>query len=208
MSGIATHITGSEPFWQRVRQTFSAIRPTRAEPAAPRGRSVRIEEELEAAWDYSASRNVSMSVIVVELDLMTEFFSVYGRAVADDCVATAAEIIAEMLPRANSHCLPLDRASFIVVLPDYPALMARKLAETIAETIADEAIAHKESHAGVVTASAGLVVVNPRDGFNASLFDAAAEALKKAQRRGLGRVELVDMRPMQQEQQVLHEEAA
>lgn len=209
MTGIATTTSGTDPFWQRVRQALFSLRPsrqraTRSEPtlvaSASRRLNPRIEEDLAVAWNHSAGRNVSMSVLVVELDLVTEFFSVYGRAATDDCIAAVTEIITAALPRDEDSCVRLGRASFVVVMADYPALMARRLGEEIAAGVRAEAMVHKESHAGVVTASIGVAVVNPRDEYNPGLFDAAAEALRKAQRRGLGRVETIDMRPMQQEQ--------
>jgi PleD family two-component response regulator len=81
------------------------------------------------------------------------------------------------------------------VLPDLPALMARATAAKIADAIRRLAMSHKESHAGIVTLSMGLAVTNPRGGYDRKFFEAGAEALKKAQRKGMGRMEGVDLRP-------------
>lgn len=206
MTDFATTTTsGFDPFWQRVRQAIMGMRLNRQrdtrktpQPATGRGLNARIEEELRAAWLQSAGRNVSLSVLVVELDLVPEFFSVYGRAAADDCIAAAMQAIGDVLTRPEDRAMRLAGAAFVIAMPDYPVLMARSIAQQIVAAMREEGIAHKESHAGVVTASVGVAVVNPVDEYNGAFFDAAAEALKKAQRRGLGRVEVVDVRPVQE----------
>ncbi|MEO5613813.1 MAG: hypothetical protein ABIR04_02655, partial [Cypionkella sp.] len=71
-------------------------------------------------------------------------------------------------------------------------------ANKIALAVRDLGLAHKESHAGLVTIGIGLAVSNPRGHFDRKFFETAAEALKKAQRRGLNRIEAVDLRPAQE----------
>ena len=102
------------------------------------------------------------------------------------------------LPRDGNTCLRLGSASFVIVLPDMPALMARATANKIAEAVRHLSMPHKASHAGIVTLSMGLAVTNPRRGYDRKFFEAGAEALKKAQRRGMGRIEGVDLRPAQE----------
>jgi diguanylate cyclase (GGDEF)-like protein len=108
------------------------------------------------------------------------------------------DAITAALPREGDSCLRLGSASFVVVLPDMPALMARATASRVADTVRQLAMPHKESHAGIVTLSMGLAVTNPQGGYDKKFFEAAAEALKKARRRGMGRMEGVDLRPAQE----------
>ncbi|UXN73468.1 hypothetical protein N8D56_21800 [Devosia sp. A8/3-2] len=49
-----------------------------------------------------------------------------------------------------------------------------------------------------MTASVGLAVSNPQGGYDRTFFEAGAQALKKAQRKGMGRLEVVDLRPAQE----------
>ena len=76
--------------------------------------------------------------------------------------------------------------------------MARACAAKITEAVRQLNLPHKESHAGIVTVSMGLAVSNPQGGYDRRFFETAAEALKKAQRKGLGRIEAVDLRPAQE----------
>lgn len=201
----------AEPFWTRVRTALGALRPVRAErmPAygqAAMARSIGIrpklgqliEDELAQGWAAAASRNVSLSLLVIEIDRSAEYFTAYGKESTDDCVFTVMRAIADVLPRPGDSCLRLGRAGFVVVLPDLPALMARATAGKITEEVRRLMLAHKESHAGLVTVSIGLAVANPRGAYDRKFFEAGVEALKKAQRKGIGRLEAVDLRPAQQ----------
>ena len=195
----------AEPFWTRVRMALNALRPERgaAYGQAAIARSigmkpklgVRIEEELARGWSQAAARRVSMSLLVIEIDRFAEYFAGYGRGDADECLLAVMQVINGLLPRQGDTCLRLGPATFVLVLPDLPALMARATAVKIAEAVRDLAMPHKESHAGIVTLSMGLAVTNPRGSYDRKFFEAGAEALKKARRKGLGRMEGVDLRP-------------
>ena len=200
-----------EPFWARVRTALGALRPVRQERAPAYGKAAiarsigmkprlgpLIEDELAQGWEHAAARRVSLSLLVIEIDRFTEYFTAYGRGEADQCMLDVMQAITDALPRGGDTCLRLGRASFVIVLPDLPALMARSVAAQITEAVRRLAVPHKESHAGIVTLSMGLAVTNPQDGYDKRFFEAAAEALKKAQRKGLGRLEGVDLRPAQE----------
>jgi diguanylate cyclase (GGDEF)-like protein len=208
MTDTAISKEPSEPFWTRVRAALGAMRPDRQERAPAYGQAAiarsmgmkprlgaRIEEELHHGWDHSAARRVSMSLIVIEIDRFADYFAAYGRGEADTCLLTVMRAITDVLPRDGDTCLRLGPASFVIALPDQPALMARATATKIAEAVRELAMPHKESHAGIVTLSMGLAVTNPHGHYDRKFFEAAAEALKKAQRRGMGRMEGVDLRP-------------
>jgi diguanylate cyclase (GGDEF)-like protein len=208
MTDTAISKEQGEPFWTRVRVALGAMRPVRQERAPAYGQAAiarsmgmkpklgaRIEEELHQGWTHSAARRVSMSLMVIEIDRFADYFTAYGRGEADQCLLTVMQAIVRALPRTGDTCLRLGAASFVIVLPDLPALMARATADKIAETVLDLAMPHKESHAGIVTLSMGLAVTNPHGHYDRKFFEAGAEALKKAQRRGMGRIEGVDLRP-------------
>lgn len=200
-----------EPFWTRVRLAIGALRPVRQERAPAYGQAAiarsigmkpklgpRIDEQLAQGWTSAAARRVSLSLLVIEVDRFAEYFTAYGKEVTDDCLAEIAATLGALLPRSGDSCLRLGRASFVIVLPDLPALMARATAAKMLDAVRRLSLAHKESHSGVVTVSAGLAVTNPSGGYDRKFFEAAAEALKKSQRRGMGRLEGIDLRPAQE----------
>ncbi|MGB3338094.1 MAG: diguanylate cyclase [Devosia sp.] len=198
----------ADSFWSRVRTTLDALRPARQERMPAYGQAAiarsmgirpklgeRIEHELALGWNHAATRHVSLSLLVIEIDRFADYVTAYGRGEADLCLLAVMQAITDALPREGDTCLRLGSASFVIVLPDLPALMARASAAKIADAIRRLAMSHKESHAGIVTLSMGLAVTNPRGGYDRKFFEAGAEALKKAQRKGMGRMEGVDLRP-------------
>lgn len=211
MTDIVTTKASADPFWIRVREALGALRPVSQEHSPAYGKAAiarsigmkprlgtRIEEELVGAWTRSAERKVSLSLLVIELDRFKEYATGYSKYEMDDCLSAATDAIRSALPREGDSVLRLGRASFVVVLPDYPVLMARATAQKMASAIRDLGLAHKESHAGIVTAGIGVAVGNPRGHYDRKFFETAAEALIKAQRRGLNRIEAVDLRPAQE----------
>lgn len=192
-------------FWARVRAALVGGRqerpPAYGQAAIARSFGMkpklgaRIEDELVQGWNRSASRRVSLSLLVVEIDRFADYFTAYGKTQADHCILSVMRAIAESLPRDGDSCLRLGRASFVIVLPDLPALMARATAAKIAESVRKLGLPHKESHAGMVTIGVGLAVTNPQNHYDKKFFETAAEALKKARRKGMGRMEGVDLRP-------------
>lgn len=205
MTDTATPRDQVDPFWSRVRTALNAMRPVR-QPAygqAAIARSIGmkpklgtlIEEELHAGWAKAAEKHVSLSLLVIEIDRATEYFAAYDKAATDDAVIAVMHAIADALPRGGDSCLRLGRGGFVVALPDVPALMARAAALKIADAVRRLSVANKESHAGVVTVSLGLAVTNPSGAYDRKFFEAGAEALKKAQRKGLGYLQAVDLRP-------------
>lgn len=200
----------ADGLWTRLRQALTGSRPgPERAPAygqAAIARSIgmkpklgaRIEEELLAGWNRAAHSRVSLSLLVIEIDRIADYFNAYGKAAADECVLAVMQAIAGNLPRPDDTCLRLGRATFVVVLPDLPVLLARSTASRMAEAIRTMALPHKESHAGIVTVGMGLAVTNPEGHYDRRFFEAAAEGVRKAQRRGLGRIETIDLRPAQE----------
>lgn len=202
----------SDHFWARVRVALGVLRPVSREQLVPAygqaaiARQIgikprlgsRIEEELSESWAKAAARQVSMSLLVIEIDRMAEYFAAYGKQASDDCVRVVMAAIADALPRDGDVCLRMGRATFVVALPDLPVLLAKASAGQIAEAVRNLAVAHKESHAGIVTVSMGLAVINPGGAYDRTFFETAAASLKKAQRMGLGRLHSIDLRAAQE----------
>ena len=201
----------AEPFWSRVRGALDALRPGMRTgltphdmPAIARAIGKRpktgpvIDEALATGWASAATRHVSLSLLVIEIDRLNDYLTAYGKPAADDCADRVMQAVADLLPRPADICLRWGAATFVVVLPDLPVLMARASALKIHEAVRHLGLEHKESHAGTVTVSIGLSVNNPRGHFDRKFFNAALDALKKAQRKGLGRLEIIDLRPAQE----------
>jgi diguanylate cyclase (GGDEF)-like protein len=202
-----TDVAHKDKLWHRVRMMLGRGPGFlhRDETSTPRSLERRatgarpMDEELHQGWMLSAERNVSLCVMALEIDCFAEYLAAYGRDAAEDCLEQLDQAISALLKRDEDRCLRLGQSGFLLILPDMPALMARELAGRINSAVRQLGLINKESHAGAVTLGQGLVVVNPEPPFDRALLDMARQALRKAQRRGLSRLEVADMREVRRE---------
>ena len=88
MTDTATDKDIAEPFWVRVSAALAAMRPVAAnrEPAYEQPSIVRtmgmrpklgarIDEELAEGWAVAATRHVSLSLLLIEVDRMSDYFA-------------------------------------------------------------------------------------------------------------------------------------
>ncbi|WP_297111840.1 diguanylate cyclase [uncultured Devosia sp.] len=197
-------MSGNDGLWARIRAALTRGAQI-AEP--PYGQAAfasnpnkksrlaqRIDEELRRGWAYCAERKLSLCVLALEIDGYAEYFAAYGREAVEEAIESIETSIGAQLTRQADVCLRSGQTGFMLVLPDMPALMARDLASRIAAALRREGIPNRESHAGQVTLSTGIAVVNPQGKMDRAVLNAATQAVKKAQRRGLARLEVVDLR--------------
>lgn len=204
-------MSGQDGFWARIRASLSrdadAREPAYGQSAIARNPNKkprlaqRIDEELRKSWGLAAERNVSLCVLALEMDLHADYFATYGRDCLDEAIETLEATISALLPREADTCLRSGPAGFVLVLPDMPALLARELASRIAVAIRKQGLPNRESHAGHVTMSTGIAVANPQGGLDRKVLEAAHQAVRKAQRRGLARLEVIDLRGRAERQQ-------
>lgn len=203
-------LSGKDGFWARVRATLGggdngsepAGVPLAVRPSPRKARPAQlIEDDLRRGWSESALRKVSLCVLAMEMDGHADYFAAYGRDAVDESLVALEAVIGTMLPREDYRCLRNGVAGFVLVLPDMPGLMARKLASRIAVAVRRAGLPHRESHAGHITLSMGLAVVNPEGALDDAILGGAEQAVKKAQRRGIGQLEIVDYRVLNDKRQ-------
>ena len=194
-------ISGKDGFWERVRSVLGRNGAVPAYGVSAIGNpekksrpAQRIDEDLRRGWSEAGQRKVSLCVLAMDMDRYGEYFAAYGRDALEHSLDRLQEAIQPLMPRDNIHCLRQGRAGFVLVLPDMPVLMARELAGKIAKAIRQENLPNRESHAGQITLSMGLAVINPQGNFDRAVLHSANQAVKRAQHRGLARLEVVDMR--------------
>jgi len=197
-----TEIDRKDRFWNRVRTLLSkgagSFNPQGA--AMLRGLDRRqasgkpLEEELQSAWMLAAERRVSLCVMSLEIDCFSDYLTAYGRDAADDCLEALDQVISPLLKRETDRCLRVGQSGFVLVLPDMPLLLGRDLANKITLAVRRAGLVNKESHAGTVTLGAGMAVVNPQPPYDRDVLELARQALRRAQRRGLSRLDIADLR--------------
>ena len=196
-------MSGKDGFWARVRAALGrrdGDEPAYGQAAIARARGgrtqsgTRMQDLLRQGWAVAAQRNVSLCVMTPEIDRFAPYHAAHGAAAVEETMSALTSISAGLLPRPGDGCLRMGANGFMLVLPDMPLLMARDLAGRIAGAVRGAGLANRESHAGQVTLSIGLAVVNPQGKPDRKVTEAAMQALRKAQRRGLARLEIADLR--------------
>ncbi|MFC3704570.1 diguanylate cyclase domain-containing protein [Devosia honganensis] len=197
-------INGNDGLWARIRAALNrgadSPEPAYGQAAIARnaGKKSRpaqlIDDAFRHGWADAAGRHVSLCVLALEMDGHADYFAAYGREVVEHSIEALEQAIGRQLPRPTDRCLRHGRAGFVLVLPDMPVLMARELASRIAAAIRQAGLPNRESHAGQVTVSMGLATINPQGAPDRAILNAAVQAVRKAQRRGIARLEMVDLR--------------
>jgi diguanylate cyclase (GGDEF)-like protein len=203
-------MSGNDGFWARIRAALGrgadSQVPAYGQAAIARNpnkksrMAQRVDEALRRSWSHAAERNVSLCVLALEMDGYADYFAAYGRDAVEESLEALEGGIVSLLPREGHQCLRSGRAGFVLVLPDMPALMARDLASRIAVAVRKLGLVNRESHAGQVTLCTGIAVANPQGGLDRAVLDAAQQAVQRAQRRGLARLEVIDLRGRDEKQ--------
>jgi diguanylate cyclase (GGDEF)-like protein len=197
MTNATSNTLSKDGFWTRVRL---ALRGRTAAPVAPLPHSGGFEAALSRGWYRAAKASAPLTLMLIEIDELADYFTAYGAEAADACFAEVQETLTTVLPRADDACVAVSPGRFGVVLPELPPHVAQPVAAAMAQAVRRLGRPHKASHAGTVTVSMGLAVVMPEGTLDGRLVDSAQQALRRAQRRGIGRLEVVDLRPRQERQ--------
>jgi diguanylate cyclase (GGDEF) domain len=197
MTNATSNTHSRDGFWNRVRL---ALRGHQNAPGTPLPRSGGFEAALARGWHKAATAGSPLTLMLIEIDELADYFATYGAQAADACFAEVQETLATVLPREDDACVAVSPGRFGVVLPELSPHLAQPVAAAMAQAVRRLGRPHKASHAGTVTVSMGLAVVVPEGTLDGRLVDAAQQALRRAQRRGIGRLEVVDLRPRQERQ--------
>ena len=202
----ATVSQGDDSFWTRVRSALDVLRPV-AQTRGPlygraeidrtggQGAELLLAEALDRAWTQAAGQRRSLSLLMVEIDRWAEYLTAYGSDGAEDCAATLEQIIKATLVETGASCLRHGQGGFAVVLPGFNKGQGKDLAIRIAQALRRQHMPHKDSHHGLVTAAMALATTRPDGGYEESLLQSALDTLQRAQRRGMGRMMAIDLKP-------------
>ncbi|MDB5623362.1 MAG: diguanylate cyclase [Devosia sp.] len=193
-------------FWDRLRSALQGLRPARLSAPATRidGRPSiatarpAMDPETDAAldWAWHTARRMDgpVSLLLIGIDRRDDYLRIYGSETGEDCARLVGEAISSALPTGEVSFLRFGPGEFLVLLPGMNRGMARKLGRRVLGAVRQCRFSHKESHAGVVTASAGLASAMPDAWQAGEVLRRAATGLRKAQRGGLGRISVNELR--------------
>jgi diguanylate cyclase (GGDEF)-like protein len=206
--GMTDLLSGGDTglYWDRVRAGLESLTRTWSRLATQKGSKLvtlsrpavdpQAEAALDWAWRAALEARGPVSLLLIALDRKDEYLAAYGPRVAEDCAVLVGEAISAALPRGEVGFLRFGPSQYLVLLPGVERRAARKLARHLVGTVRMCRYSHKDSHAGVVTASIGVVSAAPEHWPAGEALRRAASDLLKAQKRGLGRIAVAELRAL------------
>lgn len=150
----------------------------------------RFEEALQAEWNRATRASYPISLLLFDLDHFKAYNDTYGHQAGDDCLSRVAKTIKLYARRSGDLAARIGGEEFalITVNADLPA--ARRLAETIRQSVVLLSIPHRGAGStSVVTISIGVSSTVPDVGDSVKqLITQADRALYEAKQAGRNRV--------------------
>jgi diguanylate cyclase (GGDEF)-like protein len=149
------------------------------------------EKRIDEEWRHGARTRANLAVIILDVDHFKAYNDALGHPRGDRVLARVARAIAGCLRRPEDLVARYGGEEFVVVLPNCGRDDAARIADGMREAVRRMNIPHPASDFGLVTVSAGVASVVPRDDARPiALISGADRALYTAKRNGRDRVAL------------------
>jgi diguanylate cyclase (GGDEF)-like protein len=147
-----------------------------------------LDERIAAEMARAVREGGCMALVMIDVDHFKRYNDTYGHAAGDDCLRGVASAIGTVANRANDVAARFGGEEFAILLPGTDAEGALRVAEAARHAVCALALPHSENAPGIVTVSAGVASVHPRDaGDTRVLLEAADAALYRAKEGGRNR---------------------
>jgi diguanylate cyclase (GGDEF)-like protein/PAS domain S-box-containing protein len=146
-----------------------------------------MEETLERELLRAARKQVSLGIIMLDVDGFKQFNDLHGHALGDSILCELGKLLLTHVRGEDIACR-YGGDEFILVLPGSPRSVTRERAELICELAKQIQPSFEGQALDAITLSLGVAVF-PEDGSSsAAVLRAADDALYSAKRQGRGRV--------------------
>lgn len=154
------------------------------------------DQELERFWSDHVRRNVSLSLLLLDIDHFKKFNDFYGHQSGDEALQAVCKIITASLSRPLDFAARYGGEEIVVILPDTTADGGHEVATKICRAVSDASIEHQASKLEHLTVSIGVAACVPSLHMSSRhLVGAADAALYRAKQQGRNRVELGEIKP-------------
>ena len=151
------------------------------------------DEFLDKQWKQSKVKQLSLSVIICDVDFFKQYNDTYGHQAGDLCLQKVAQTLTQSV-RNSDLAARYGGEEFVIVLPNTPSEAALTIAQRFCDRLKTLQIPHLKSQAGDYVsiscgvASANFDLVNTPE----ELVANADKALYKAKEQGRDRAILWD----------------
>ena len=155
----------------------------------------RFDEYLESEWQRLKREQLSLSLILLDVDFFKLYNDTYGHLGGDDCLRQLASALKNIVKRPADLVARYGGEEFTIILPNTEIQGAIYVAQTIRQAVRDLAIPHAQSRVcDRVTVSLGVVSIVPNSEISPpDLINAADKALYVAKQQGRDRVHAVSV---------------
>lgn len=151
----------------------------------------RFDETLDIEWKRAARENISLSLLMIDIDFFKEFNDHYGHGAGDTCLQMVAASLEQGILRPGDLVARVGGEEFAVILPETDIEAARQMGNKLLKQVSDLNLKHEFSRtAPIVTISVGCASMNPGEN-NVNplvLLEAADRQLYQAKSTGRNRV--------------------
>ena len=136
------------------------------------------DEVLDAEWRRCARAQVSMALIMVDIDHFKNFNDAYGHQEGDACLQQAGAAMKRAAMRPQDLVARYGGEEFVILLPHQDLAGAEGVARKVLEEIALMGIVHERSSVGPwVTVSMGVASLTPNERHEPGILVKSADAL-------------------------------
>lgn len=148
------------------------------------------DDYIERVWRQARREQVTVEIILVDIDHFKIYNDLYGHQAGDDCLRKVANTISRAAKRPFDFSARYGGEEFALVLYGPPDDYARTVPEQLRREIMELAIQHEGSHvATTISVSVGVAIADPSSGRSLTgAIQAADEALYEAKQSGRNRV--------------------
>ena len=156
------------------------------------------DHTLNQEWHIAVRTQRPLCLLMIDIDLFKQLNDCYGHHAGDQCLVAIAKIFRQQLSREGEFVCRYGGEEFAVILPGTDLTGASHMAEKLCQAVRTQNIKNRTT-SGFVTISIGaaiagfVAVSSPKD-----LLLAADEALYKAKRSGRDRIEVAQLKPIEQ----------
>lgn len=152
-----------------------------------------LDEYLQRLWQQGQRENLSVALLLVDIDHFKSYNDFYGHQAGDQCLQRVAQMLARVLRRPLDFSARYGGEEFAIVLYNPTPSYAESIACTIQSELQALAIPHAAAPREQLTVSIGAVCVVPRSDHSISgLVQLADQALYEAKKSGRDRWVLVE----------------
>lgn len=140
-------------------------------------------ELAKLQWKILARQQQTASILVIEIDYITEFEQEYESEATDSCIQKVAQKLSASIHRPGDFVGRIDKGQFVVMLPETSKSGSERVAERVLSHVESLNIEHKKSRVlGVVSVSiGGQSIINLKENPLADAIQVAHQNLEKVQ---------------------------